>query len=99
MTETTAFLRDAILAALATVIDPEVGLDVVSLGLIYDLDISPEEVRVGMTLTTPGCPLGEIIQTLVTTAVRAAAPGRTVRVERRWDPPWSPAMLLPGVRP
>lgn len=89
-------VRDAA-AALATVDDPEVGVDVVALGLVYGLDVTDGRVAVYLTLTTPACPMGRLLQREITEALRgrgfAEADVRLV-----WSPPWSPAMMDPDVR-
>lgn len=78
-------------AALATVIDPEVGLDVVEMGLVYAVDIDPggQAVHVDLTLTTQGCPLHDV---LVEGAERALldAGAAIADVCVVWDPPWTP---------
>jgi metal-sulfur cluster biosynthetic enzyme len=76
--------------ALRSVIDPELGLSVVDLGLVYDVAIRGAEVEVLMTLTTPGCPLHDTMAEWARAAI-AALPGvRTVAVRITFDPPWSP---------
>ena len=87
--------RDAVLAALGRVWDPELGLDVVALGLVYDVRINGDEIEIDMTLTTPGCPVSEQLPTEAESAVRAALPGAEVRVNLVWDPPWTPERLSP----
>jgi metal-sulfur cluster biosynthetic enzyme len=85
---------DATWAALGCVYDPELCLDVVSLGLVYDVRAEEGTVVVEMTLTTPGCPASETLPEMARAAVEAAvgsAAGVDVRVV--WDPPWSPAMM------
>lgn len=79
------------LEALKDVYDPEIGLDVVSLGLIYQIDFDEEQkmVFVSMTLTTQFCPMGESIQSNVTEAVQASYPGYGVHVDLTFNPPWS----------
>lgn len=81
-------------AALEDVMDPELCLDVVSLGLVYDLRTEGENVVVEMTLTTPGCPVSESLPEEARTAIIQAT-GGTVGVDVRvvWDPPWSPEMM------
>lgn len=79
--------------ALSTVDDPEVGLDVVTLGLVYGLDVSPEgHVQATLTLTTPACPMGGMIRREVVEALRARGFSHA-DVEVVWSPPWSPAMV------
>lgn len=80
--------------ALAGVYDPELYLDIVSLGLVYDVREQNGVLVVEMTLTTPGCPVSESLPELARTAVQQAA-GDSAAVDVRvvWDPPWSPAMM------
>jgi len=79
--------------ALRQVIDPEVGLNVVDLGLIYGVDESDAGVRVAMTMTTPSCPMGDYLRGEVEQAARAALPGTAVEVDLVWEPEWSPALM------
>lgn len=83
--------EEQVLEALRAVIDPELGVNVVDLGLVYGVDISEEGVvRVTMTLTTMGCPLGPIVNQMVEAAV-STLPGVTgVECDLVWDPPWTP---------
>lgn len=80
--------------ALATVYDPELCLDVVSLGLVYDVHREDDRVVVEMTLTTLGCPASESLPVIAELALQQAV-GPKVDVDIRivWDPPWSPAMM------
>lgn len=83
--------------ALAGVYDPELCLDIVSLGLVYGVHEEPGGVTVAMTLTTPGCPASEALVELARAAVAAAltrqgAPG-AVQVDLVFDPPWQPSMI------
>lgn len=73
---------------LKTVMDPELFIDIVSLGLIYDVEIQKNKIRVTMTLTTPGCPLAPIIDQLIRDAL---APLGAERVELIlvWEPAWT----------
>ena len=88
----------AILAALATVQDPEFSIGIVDLGLIYDVSVTAGEVVVTMTLTSFYCPAGDVI----TAGVRSAAervPGvRSARVDLVWEPLWTPELLSPVAR-
>ena len=86
------------LIALKSVIDPEVGLDVVTIGLVYAVEIAPDSITVVMTLTTPNCPMGPSILAMAKDAVEAIADGRQVEIRTVWNPPWSPAMLSQGGR-
>jgi FeS assembly SUF system protein len=87
-------MREKIIESLKGVYDPEIGLDIVNLGLIYDIDISEDgEVDIKMTLTTPGCPLAGSVEEAVKTVVSAIDEVKDVNVELVWDPPWNPSMM------
>jgi metal-sulfur cluster biosynthetic enzyme len=86
--------EDGIRDALRGVVDPEVGLNVVDLGLVYGIDVSAERIAVRMTMTTPACPVADTLVESARAAVRAAAPEvADVEVELVWDPPWNPDMM------
>lgn len=90
--------KRAALTALGSVIDPEVGLDVVTMGLLYGLEVTPASVDVRLTLTSQGCPLGPTIIQMAQDALDDVAGNRAVSITLDWDPPWSPAMLSPEGR-
>lgn len=81
---------------LRSVIDPEVGVSIVDLGLIYGVEVRGGEVGVTMTLTTPGCPLGDVLVGAVRRALEALPWAERVRVRVVWDPAWHPGMIRPG---
>ncbi|MDT8386301.1 MAG: SUF system Fe-S cluster assembly protein [Thiogranum sp.] len=82
-------LRDRIIAAMRSVYDPELPLNIYDLGLIYDINISDSaEVDITMTLTAPGCPVAGILPGQVESAVRNVPGVSASRVELVWDPPW-----------
>jgi len=87
--------EEAVREALRSVDDPEVGLNIVDLGLVYRIEVVPDEVRVEMTMTTPACPMGELIRDSARHAVGALLPNGIggVVVDLVWDPPWSPEMM------
>lgn len=86
--------EDEIRDALRYVVDPEVGLNVVDLGLVYGIEAGAERITVRMTMTTPACPLGDTIIEAARAAIRAAAPKvADIEIELVWDPPWSPGMM------
>jgi len=84
----------SLLQALRAVVDPEIGLNVVDLGLVYDVAIGENgRVEIEMTLTTPGCPLHEAIDDAVRQALLPVPGVRSVRVHLVWNPPWTPEMI------
>ena len=88
------FTRDDIREGLKTVYDPEIGVNVVDLGLVYDADIAENgDVLVTMTLTSLGCPLGPVIVQEVTNALKDLPGIGEVDVKLVWSPPWSPDMM------
>ena len=87
------------LQALYQVIDPELCVNIVDLGLVYDLDLDKDGVcMVIMTLSTPYCPLGEAITTGVKNVLSPILPDRVADVRLVWDPPWQPSMMTPEGR-
>jgi metal-sulfur cluster biosynthetic enzyme len=82
-----------VLETLRQVIDPEIGCNIVDLGLIYSVSISGGKISVTMTLTTPGCPMHESIAQGVKVALLGLDGVANAEVEVVWDPPWHPAMM------
>lgn len=82
-----------VLDRLGTVIDPEVGIGIVELGLVYDVTVDDASIRVLMTMTTPACPLGPYLEQAVEGALVDIAGHRMILVEVAFDPPWSPEMI------
>jgi len=82
-----------VLETLRQVIDPEIGCNIVDLGLIYSVSISEGNISVTMTLTTPGCPMHESIAQGVQVALLGLDGVANAEVEVVWDPPWHPAMM------
>jgi metal-sulfur cluster biosynthetic enzyme len=90
---------DALRHALRQVIDSEVGMNIVDLGLIYRLDCPDNRIEIDMTMTSPACPMGESILHEVETVLRAMAPPScALEVNLVWDPPWSPACMSEQAR-
>lgn len=91
---------ELVYTALREVIDPELGINIVDLGLVYSLEISDSgSVAVIMTLTTPGCPMHASFRNEIEVALWRTLPElQGVTVELTWDPPWTPAMITPEGR-
>jgi metal-sulfur cluster biosynthetic enzyme len=90
MAVTEAAVRDA----LRQVIDPELGINIVDLGLVYRIDIEEARVRVVMTMTSPACPLGGYLKDLVDSTVQWRVPNvGEVEIALVWEPPWNPDMM------
>jgi FeS assembly SUF system protein len=85
-------LEAQVVAALKTVYDPEIPVDIYELGLIYKLDIDEESghVAIAMTLTAPGCPVAGTMPAWVQEAVEGVEGVESVAVEMVWEPPWTP---------
>jgi metal-sulfur cluster biosynthetic enzyme len=88
-----------VLDALRQVLDPELGMNIVDLGLIYDVAITGSCVRVAMTLTSTGCPMGESIRGGAEIALLNLAGITETQVELVFDPPWHPGMISDAVSP
>jgi metal-sulfur cluster biosynthetic enzyme len=83
-------MKDSMLGALENVIDPELGIDIVNLGLVYDVDLTEEGTAiVNMTLTSMGCPLGPVIVDQVKTALSDLPEVKETEVNIVWQPAWS----------
>ena len=81
--------KENLMVELMKVIDPELSLDIFSLGLIYDVKITDDNVSILMTLTSPGCPYGPAILEAVKMAGKEAG-ANNVEIEITFDPPWNP---------
>jgi metal-sulfur cluster biosynthetic enzyme len=82
--------KEEVVEALRQVEDPELGMDIVDLGLMYDVELENGRVKVIHTLTSMGCPVGPMIQQQIDEVVRALPGVDDVEVELTWDPPWTP---------
>jgi metal-sulfur cluster biosynthetic enzyme len=88
-----------VLQALRTVNDPEIGINIVDLGLVYRAERGPEGIAVALTLSTPTCPLSEMMLEEAQEALRARFPqAHSINVELVWDPPWSPERMSEAAR-
>ncbi len=88
-----AITKKKVSECLETVIDPELAINIVDLGLIYNVGIKGSKVDVDMTLTTPGCPMASLLATNAEQAIRSEFEDADVEVSLVWDPPWTPEML------
>lgn len=94
MTATHLPTEAALRERLRRVIDPEAGLNIVDLGLVYRIDVTPTRVQVAMTMTSPACPLGEMITDEVKEVLAGALPaGCAAEVALVWEPPWEQSMM------
>lgn len=87
-------LKEKIIEKLQDVYDPEISVNIYDLGLIYDIDIHDDElVHIKMTLTSPGCPVGPLIEKMVKLSVSKIPEVKKVEVELVFEPPWSDEYL------
>jgi FeS assembly SUF system protein len=102
MSETSerAPLRDRVVEVLKTCYDPEIPVDIYELGLIYEIEADDEagSVAIKMTLTSPMCPVAEVLPPEVESKVRTLDGVEQAKVEVTWDPPWNPSMMSEAAR-
>jgi metal-sulfur cluster biosynthetic enzyme len=91
--ETTTLTQEDVYEALEEVIDPELGLDFVSLGLVYEVEIEDSDVYVTFTLTTPACPIGPQVTEQMREFVGEVEGVDGVHPKMVFDPPWTPDMM------
>jgi metal-sulfur cluster biosynthetic enzyme len=85
--------------ALRHVVDPEIGVNIVDLGLVYRIEAGETRARVVMTMTSPACPLVDYLKDLVTSAILDHLPGVTdIEIAIEWEPPWDPGMMSDDAR-
>jgi metal-sulfur cluster biosynthetic enzyme len=85
---------ETIRAALRKVVDPEVGANIVDLGLIYRIDLDGRQLRIEMTMTSPACPMGEmIVEDAYAELDRILPVDYLAEIRLVWEPPWTPAMM------
>jgi metal-sulfur cluster biosynthetic enzyme len=90
--------EEAVMQALRDVYDPEIGVNVVDLGLVYRLDVVGDNVDVDLSMTTPGCPATGMIVETAEMAIRQIPGVNQVHVELVWDPPWTPDRMADDVK-
>lgn len=98
MRTVTAVAPGRVAGALARVIDPELGLDVVDLGLVYRIEVDGDRVHVDLGVTTPACPFGHRLAEEAADAIRSLPEAEEVEVELVFEPPWDPSMLSERAR-
>jgi metal-sulfur cluster biosynthetic enzyme len=85
--------REDIFEALRVVEDPELGMDIVELGLLYDAEVEGPKVHVTYSLTSMGCPVGPMIEQQIQEVVESLEGVEQVETELTWEPPWSPERM------
>lgn len=90
---------DRLRLLLRRVVDPEIGLNIVDLGLVYGVEVAPEHVRIALTMTSPACPLSDVVIADVEAALAPELPENCrLDVDLVWEPPWEPSMIQPEAR-
>jgi metal-sulfur cluster biosynthetic enzyme len=89
---------EAVLETLKTVYDPEIPVNIVDLGLVYDVQVNEKDVYVQMTLTFPGCGMGPFIAQQAEWAIQDLEGVEEVEIELVFDPPWSPDLISEEAR-
>ncbi len=90
--------KEQIFAVLKDVYDPEIPLNIVDLGLVYDVQILENGVKITMTLTTPHCPLAGFLRENVRSVVQKIEGIGKVDVELVWEPPWTPERMSQNIK-
>lgn len=90
--------EEQIRTALTNVIDPEIGFNIVDMGLVYKIDIHENNIIITMTLTTPGCPMHNSITDWAEKEIKNLDPLLDVKINLVWQPPWTPNMMNSNLR-
>ena len=98
MTVPAELTEAAVRQALRQVKDPELDMNIIDLGLVYDVEVAGGDVRVNMTLTSPGCPAGPMITNDAYRVLRALEGVTDVDIDIVWEPYWTPERMDPKVR-
>jgi len=86
--------KEEVLEVLKTIFDPEIPVNIVDLGLVYNIDINSDNiVTIQMTLTSVGCPLHLTIQRDIEEKIKTISEVNEVKIDLVWDPPWTPARM------
>lgn len=85
--------------ALRRVVDPEVGINIVDLGLVYGIEVGTAEIRIVLTMTSPACPMSDLVMSDAKDAVRALVDDATqISLDLVWNPPWDPSKMSDKAR-
>lgn len=84
---------EEVYSAVSEVLDPDLGLPILDLGLIYRVDVADDKVEIDFTLTSPACPVGDLLQEDLTETVKARTGVENVTATIVWDPPWDKDMM------
>ena len=85
--------KEEVVDALRQVEDPELGMDIVELGLLYDVEVEGPKVKVSYSLTSMGCPAGPMIEEDIQNVASGVEGVQEVETDLVWDPPWTPEMM------
>ena len=85
--------ENQVLDALKSVIDPEIGINIVDLGLIYKVRLEEKEITIDLTLTTPGCPMHDGMPDWVRESLKRLSPDASIEVNLVWNPKWTPKLM------
>jgi metal-sulfur cluster biosynthetic enzyme len=85
--------REEVIDALRVVEDPELGMDIVELGLLYDVEVEGPKVHMTYSLTSMGCPVGPLIEQQMLEVVEGLEGVENAEAELTWEPPWSPEKM------
>ena len=86
-------LKEKIIKEIKKIYDPEIPVNIYELGLIYDIEVKDDKVKVKMTLTTPNCPVAESLPKEVKDSIMEIKEVKDVDLELVWDPPWDKSMM------
>lgn len=90
--------KEQVYEVLHTCYDPEIPVNIVDLGLVYDVEVDDDKVAVKMTLTAPGCGMGSFIANDARQKILELDEVTDAQVDLVWDPPWNPSMMSEGAR-
>ncbi|MEJ5304938.1 MAG: metal-sulfur cluster assembly factor [Ignavibacteria bacterium] len=90
--------KEDVIDSLKSVIDPEIGINIVDLGLIYNISINDDLIEIAMTLTTPGCPMHGSISDWVKRILELSFPEKKIIVNLVWEPVWTPEKMSEKAR-